>query len=252
MTSLENSEVTYALSSCYFRQIQWQTFVSVGDLPGHLNSDAPTMTGTKLDAVIGTLLTTMPGSNDQVFFYHGAEIIRPIELPNMSADQSPPNDFRSDDVRNFSTEKDVVNDIESLEEDETNFHPDSGNPPLFFRFTLDKKLASMTDILALKKSAILAAEVSVFDSSERKLPPSHVAVVSKLQNALNSFTSEQTLEKYRFVGRSLTQEILEEVIDNLPKTKHKSHEIPLDFYISRSNSLIAADNPTGNVLGQFA
>jgi len=241
ITSLQADEVEYALSSCSFTEVL-RTFVSVEDLSAHLSSHEQTMTGTKLGAVIGTLLQVVPGSNDEIFFYHGAEIACLDELTTNNTPDDVHDDFIADDVESFSVEQ-------TVEEGETCFPhrppPDSDNPPLFFRFTLDQKLVSFNEILTLKKSAMLAAQVSVFIQG-KKLPPSHAAVVSKLQNALNSFASEQTLEKFRYLGRSLTENDFKVVMGNVTKTKHHSLVMPLEFFISRSSLLVPADNPTGS------
>ncbi|KAL7542994.1 hypothetical protein ACHAXR_012278 [Thalassiosira sp. AJA248-18] len=258
ITSLEMNEVEYILSSCRFKEVL-HAFVSVDDLSDHLSSDAQTMTGSKLGSVIGTLLQIVPGSNDEIFFYYGAEIedsdeeaikIGPNNIHDLSLNDSH-DDFMAADVRSFPIEEDASDGMQSFDEVDDSIphrHPDSDNPPLFFRFTLgqDQEVASLNDILALKKSATLTARVSVFEETEKKLPPSHAIVVSKLQSALNSFASEQTLEKYRFLGRCMTEEDFKVAMQNIAKTNHHRAEISLDFFISRSNSLVAANNPSGS------
>jgi hypothetical protein len=50
-----------------------------------------------------------------------------------------------------------------LEEEEPNIKfLNMDNPPLFFRFTLNHKLIGFNELLALKKSGTIAAQVSVF------------------------------------------------------------------------------------------
>ena len=66
--SLQNDEVAYALSSLSFEE-SLRIFISVNDLSAHLNSDAQTVTGTKLCAVIKSMLMTVPGSDEQLFYY---------------------------------------------------------------------------------------------------------------------------------------------------------------------------------------
>jgi hypothetical protein len=48
------------------------------------------------------------------------------------------------------------------------------------------------------------------------------------------------------MGCLLTIEILEEVMLTLPKTKHKSFEIQVEIFISKSKSLITGDEVGGN------
>ncbi|KAL7554217.1 hypothetical protein ACHAWF_017632 [Thalassiosira exigua] len=227
ITSLRNDDVTYALSSCFFQK-SLQIFVSVDDLSAHLGSSVQTITGTKLAQVIGTLLQVVPG-DDNILFYHGA-IVDSLD--------------ESDDAESGHSEF-APQTFEGGEEE--NYCASGDNPPLFFRFMLDQQLVSLDDIRALKKSAMLAAEVSVFEA-RGNLPPSHVAVVSKLQIALESFSSEQILEKYRYMGRSLTDAAdFAVVMGNLTLTKQASAEFVLEFYVSRSNSMATTDSQSIDV-----
>lgn len=245
ITSLQHGEIAYALSSLVFVE-SLHTFVSVDDLSDHLSSDAQTMTGTKLVAVILTLLKVVPGSNGRLLFYYGHGDFEPA-LNDVLSDAH--DNFGGEDMAELSSERGASERAQSFH-DETD---ESGQTPMFFRFTLDDEQISLDEILTLKKSAALAAEVSVYQvpqsnltSAPRPLPPSHKYVNQKLQNALESFASEQSLEKYRFAGRSLTLDVLEEVQMKLTKTKHKSSCVPIEFFISKSKSLVAADNPTGS------
>jgi hypothetical protein len=63
---------------------------------------------------------------------------------------------------------------------------------------------------------------------------------------LNSFVVEQSLEKYRFFGNSLSQDDLSAIISSLPKTKHRSVNIPLSFFVPKTSRMIPASNPTGS------
>lgn len=181
-------------------------FVSIGDASAS-RPDAQNA-GTRLWAVLGNLLKIVPGSNDQIFFYFGSD-----------------ND-------------NSVNEASS--------RPNFDDPPLFFRFTLDGEPTTLRCILELGKSAILGAEVSIHSLTVNVLPRLHVAAISKLHIALNSFAAEQKLEQYRCMGRLLTEEICREVILDLPKTQHKSCELMLAFFSSKSDSLIPARESIGS------
>ena len=249
VNSLRLEEVDYALQSCIFKEILL-TSVSVDDISAHLSSSAQTMTGAKLAAVIGTLLQVVPGSHNYVFYYHGDDLDISDEssvIDNAHNDQSD-DEFMVGDAQAFSVEEDIPDDMQSIKDEGSilNHHQGSESPPLFFRLALDQDLVNLDGILAIKKSATLSAQVSVFESSGTKLPQSHAAVVSKLQSALNSFSSEQTLEKYRYLGRGLTEEDFKVVMRNVVGARHRSLEIPLTFFISRSNTLIAASTPSGS------
>ena len=231
IVSLQNDEVNYALSSLSFKE-SLQTFVSVEDLSDHLSEHSHTTTGRKLAQVIESLLRIVPGSNNRLFFYHGDDI-----------------DCSDESVAYSTVSPDAGFTVGSAEEDRFEKLGHKKNPPLFFRFTLDEQLVGMDEIMALKKSATLAAQVSVFQSPEEELelPPSHIAIVTKVQKSLDSFSAEQSLEKLRFAGRSLTDELLERVMSNLPQTNQlHSCEIPLHFFMSKSKSLVDTDNPTGS------
>ena len=232
--SLQNDEVAYALSSLSFEE-SLRIFISVNDLSAHLNSDAQTVTGTKLCAVIKSMLMTVPGSDEQLFYYCGDEIDSLDE--SESAFHSVPNNVVDPSLGNSR----------DLEEEEPNIkYSNIDNPPLFFRFTLDQEVVGFNDLLALKKSTTLAAQVSVFRKESIAWTVNN-NIVSKLYFLLSRFSSEQTLEKYRFMGCLLTVEILEEVMLTLPKTNHKTCEIQVEIFISKSNSLITVgDRLEGN------
>lgn len=234
ITWLHNDDVEYALSALTFRDCL-TTFISAGDL-----SAESVDTGIRLWAVIGNLLRVVPGSNDQLFFFYGDDYGTGVS-PSSIAPQSGVD-------RSFYDSQDDVGETSKLidEREIKQQRPTFDNPPLFFRFILDGELATLSDILTLNKCANLAAQVSVFISSDGILPQSHVASVSKLHTVLNSFAAEQKLQKYRFMRRSLTEEILRDVMLNLPMTQHKSCEMVLEFFSTKSDSLVPANDSAGS------
>jgi len=211
--SFQEGEIAHALSSLSFIT-SLQTLVTVDDISEHLGEHSHTTTGIKLGEVIESLLTIVPGSNGHLFFYNGDEI------DDSEADIDLI--IERDDGSASSIEEEV--------------------PPLFFRFTLDEELVSMNEILALKKTVVLAAQVS---GNSKSLPTTHSVVSSKIQHQLDSFEAEQVLEKLRYTGCLLTQDIIAQVMMNMSKTRHKSCEITLEFFMSQSQALVAADDLTG-------
>lgn len=229
--SLQSDDVAYAISTLSFHECL-SSFVTVGDQSASREC-AQNEIGTRLWTVIGSLLKIVPGSNEQIFFYHEGTCDRSHSVNRNHDDcckDNVPNDFQSND-----------------ESETTSLHPTFDDPPLFFRLTLDGELATPTSILELGKSVNLGAAVSTYSSSVGVLPLSHITAVSKLQILLNSFEAEQKLEQYRLMGCSLTEEICREVMLNfLPNSKHKSCEIMLEFYSSKADSLMPAHDFTGS------
>jgi len=246
-------DISHALQFCSFEEVL-QLPVSLDDLSMQLGSQVETMTGRKLLEVIQSLLRTIPGSSDDIFYFYVQDMPHINEF-DQDGVTSTPFDLHEvqDEFSGGHGENEFVNgnpaiDIVSyVDEIDPKRDKQEYEPPIFFRFTLDGKTASVQDILGLKRSVILTAEVSVFKKSERfSLPSLHTRVISQLRRALNSFSSEQVLEKYRFFGDSLSDDDYKIILRNMPLTKHYAFETPLVFFVSRSESLISASNPTGS------
>ena len=90
-------------------------------------------------------------------------------------------------------------------------------------------------------STSLEAQISVFDS-EKNLPPMHLAAILKLRRALTSFTVDQRLEKYRFMGDSLSKDDLRNIAEILPQTNHLSIDVSLSFYDAKANAIVTASD----------
>lgn len=65
---VNGQDVSYALAHCSFRMVL-KEFISLDDLSDNLCDRAETLTGKKLDELIGTLLSPLPESDGQVFYY---------------------------------------------------------------------------------------------------------------------------------------------------------------------------------------
>ncbi len=252
-STFTRDDISHSLQFCSFVEVL-QLPVSLDDLSLQLGSEVETMTGRKLLEVVLSLLRTVPGSCDDLFYFYSKEIPDIIGYDQEGVTSTPfdlehvQDEFSGGDVENEFVEGNTAIDMVPFGDEVDHKHSKQEfEPPIFFRFALDSKAATVQDILGLKRSVILTAEVSVFDKSERlSLPSLHTRVISQLRNALNSFSSEQVLEKYRFFGDSLTDDDFKVILRNMPLTKHYVFETPLVFFVSRSESLISASNPTGS------
>ena len=260
VTSFRSDEVSYAVSLFSFREVLHAS-IEIDDLTEQLPVDSETSTGQRLAELITSILTSVPGSDDTLFYYHseaGSDIDR-LDKAEVHAVTNRSNDLEHvfDDTHSFR-EDFAHSDEQSIggEEEEAETQSDSECSPLFIQFTTtdiggvgedDGALVSLKNIRALKRSAILTAQLSVFENPDEKgFPFTHTHVIRKLQHALNEFASEQTLDKYRYIGaESLTIEAFKIVMRNLSQSKHHVLTIPLTFYVTRASSMIKASDPTG-------
>lgn len=260
VTSFRSDELSYALSALSFKEVLHAS-ITLDDLTEQLPADSETSTGQRLAGLINTLLLPVPGSGDTIFYYHegeGSDIDSSCEAENRTA--QPKNDELDSLEENYSYCEELSHaddqSIVSVESDKADDLSESGCP-LYFQLIItdiddigtglkDEAPVSLKDIRALKKSATLTAQVSVFEKSSTMLPSTHTHVIRKLQQALNEFASEQMLDKYRYLGYdSLTTEDFKVIMRNLSQSKHFILEVPITFYVSRSTSMIKASDPTG-------
>ncbi|KAL3795130.1 hypothetical protein HJC23_007358 [Cyclotella cryptica] len=253
ISNVQNEEVNYAMNACSFKKVL-REFISLDDLSDQLSSNSETMTGIKLCELIEALLSPLPGSDGKVFYFNGdykpdgdvseESCDEPMDSGSLNSNDEDDVNVKGSDQNRLSRQSDDgESDIYSVGGGERDSLED--RPPLFFRLTLDGDAATQHHIRSLKKSSTLEASVSIFDN-KKMLPPMHIAVISKLRRALNSFVVEQSLEKYRFLGDSLSQEDLSAIMSILPKTNHRSVNISLSFFVPKTNRLIPASNPTGS------
>lgn len=260
VTSFSSDEVSYAVSLFSFREVLHAS-IEVDDLTEQLPVDSETSTGQRLAELITTILTPVPGSDETLFYYH-SEAGRDVDRSDKAEVHTVTNS--SNDLEQFledahSFREDFAHsDEQSIggENEEAETQSDSECSPLYIQFTTtdiggvgedDGTLVSLKNIRALKRSVLLTAQLSVFEHpNEKALPFTHTHVIRKLQHALNEFASEQTLDKYRYIGaESLTNEAFKIVMRNLSQSKHHVLTIPLTFYVTRASSMIKASDPTG-------
>eukprot|EP00985_Skeletonema_marinoi_P002148 scaffold875_cov121-Skeletonema_marinoi.AAC.1 len=260
VTSITSDEVSYAMSVFSFKEVLHAS-IELDDLSEQLPVDSETSTGQRLAELINTILTPVPGSDDTLFYYHGeagSDVGCSGEAEVHTATTSS-NDLEQFFEDTYSFCEDFAHlDNQSIDSDgkRADTKSDSDCSPLYFQFTItdmgdvgedDETPVSLKSIRALKRSAILTAQVSVFEHlDESTLPFTHTHVIRKLQHALNEFASEQTLDKYRYVGlESLTTDAFKIVMRNLSQSKHHVLKIPITFYVTKASSMIKASDPTG-------
>jgi hypothetical protein len=252
VTSIRSDEVSYAMSVFCFREVLHAS-ITLNDLTEQVHLDSETSTGQRLADLIDTILTPVPGSDDTVFYYHG-KAGSDLDCSGKAEAHIPITE--SNDLERFVEDySHADNQSIGSEGERADVQSDSDCSPLYFRFTItsmgdvggDENPVSLKDIRMLKRSAILTAQVSVFEHlDEKTLPLTHAHVTRKLQHALNEFAAEQTLDEYRYLGsESLATEDFKIVMRNLSQSKHHVLKIPITFYVSRSNSMIKASDPTG-------
>lgn len=128
-------------------------------------------------------------------------------------------------------------------------------PPLFMKFYLDDKPASIDAIECFDRNYTLNAYITIFDDLKRNnlkqraepdigtLPPVHAAVVTKLVSRLNSFEAEQRLENLRREGMTLSNiDIVKTCL--LEAENVVCISVPLHFYVAKTDSMLDASIPT--------
>eukprot|EP00536_Pseudo-nitzschia_multiseries_P007031 jgi/Psemu1/194486/e_gw1.157.96.1 len=215
----------------------------------------------KLLRSIKTILSPVPGDKHH-FFYSKAELLEVGEIESgdssVSVDDSSisgedlnTTDFNLTKVGGLILSKEE-HPIGGSHSDDLNTK-ESLNPPLFVRFHLDGKLATLQDLNGITKSSTLTVMVSIFDSdkdefvaspSSFKLPASHKNFVLEISSLLKSYIAERTLE--RFQNAELSDEILQIVRKCMAKIRSVvSFVIELYFFISQRDMMMPAAAPAG-------
>ena len=132
---------------------------------------------------------------------------------------------------------------------------ESLNPPIFVKFNLDGKIASLEDLTGITKSSMLTVTVSIFDSYKGKLdsspssfqlPLSHQGFALEIATLLKSYIAEQTLERLRNAHYSHSEENLQLVRKCMAKISSVvSFVIDIYFFISQRDMMVPAAAPAG-------
>ena len=134
----------------------------------------------------------------------------------------------------------------------------SVSQPIFVRFKLDGEVATTKDIQAITKSTNLSAEISVFKprgntsihndevGDGAQLPWSHQIVATELRALLKSHVAEETVERLRHRGLSISDADLKLVKKCLKKVRSVVlSSIEVFFYSSKTDSMVSASAPAG-------
>ena len=122
-------------------------------------------------------------------------------------------------------------------------------PPIFVSFVLNDEVASLSDISALDASSNLTAYLTIFEAREgnfgsgsvntaleqslSRLPELYNAVALQLMSKLESFVSEQALERLRHIGSSISDMDLKIAVKSLLEAENvASTKVPIDFYVA--------------------
>ena len=214
----------------------------------------------KLLISLKTIVRQVPG-DPYHFFYSGHSKIEILEVAENESGDSSDDDSSIFDVylkMNDTTgpkSDDVSNKGNHLAKgDSSESTQGSSEPPIFVRFNLDGKLASLQDLSKITKSSTLSVSVSIFKSHSEEidvvpppplqLPVSHQGFVLKISTLLKSYVAEQTLERLR--NTSYTEDNLQLVRKCIAKIRSVvSFVIEIYFFISQRDMMMPAAAPAG-------
>jgi hypothetical protein len=232
----------------------------------------------KLAQVILTVLRPVPG-NQQCSFYCGIGDVE--DGMRINANDSDDSLSSVDGESEVSGEQQSANFEDDLEADESRTHIlDDGltsldslsldgyrnaeagvsnlvSPPIFVKFTLDGKPATVRDIYSITKSTNLALHISVFESRMKltrgsgtayhpQVPWSHQTVGLEITALLKSYVAEQTIERLRHVGSSISDDDLKLVKTCLNRVRSVvSFSTDVYFYVSKTDLMVPSSAPAG-------
>ena len=149
-TDATDDDIAYALSYCSFQTVL-EEFIALDDLSDQLSCDVETMTGIKLHDRIAALLSPLPGSNCEVFYYCGDDPIDCVDLDESNIAAVEPRFSSSAEIEQSRLSK-ISSDGESdVISQDGESHSTAEQCPLFFKISLDKNAASLQHIRAVKK-----------------------------------------------------------------------------------------------------
>lgn len=211
--------------------------------------------GVSLFRVIESILRPVPG-DEYCFFYSGSI---PKQDENLEANFEP---FLDDEDHHHDSASDSDGESETqgrlFQQDENfklsgPFELDSvWTPvifPIFVRFSIDGKLATVRELSMLDGKLRLAAQLSLFKhdhlrqrrfaGSQKYLPWSHRYVATELRTHLDSYVAERTMERLRHV-QSVEDVDLGIVKKCLRKARNVVSSVIDLFFVSKSDVLAHA------------
>ena len=205
----------------------------------------------KLVALFRRDFTPVPGASPYMYF-HGDEsrVVAEYRQDNeysISGASSVWNEASADEDSEFG-EDEFSNDID--ESDVALQFYDSvlkNRAPIFIFFTINNVPMSLSDIEAVMEPFTLSVFIAIFDV-DKSNSELQLAVASMLKCQLRSYIAEQTLEELLQVAkkRGLKGVIPQRVQRCLSESNNIAViEIPLQFYIPQTQSIIDASTSTG-------
>lgn len=203
--------------------------------------------GEKLVRVLSPVIREIPGEK-YLYFFMMDDI---VEVSGDSSVFISSDDSVGDDASDFSQNSDDGG-TKIAEETDVNLVTDdaildeSSSAPVFVRFLLDDLQASMSDLTNLRRSAKLVALITVYGSNPKALPLSHRTPANKIKLLLNAYVAEQTLERLRRFGPSISPDELRLARKCLRKAQDVlTSTVVLLFYSSTVDSIVSVSVPAG-------
>lgn len=274
--SFEEGDFAEVLSVCKFVEV---ASVLIPAVPPATDTETVREDESKLAQVVRTLLRPVPG-NQQCLFYCGTGDVE--ELMRINANDTYSLSSVDGESEAYGEEQ-SANGEDDLEADENRTHSlDDGlisvdsysasldadldaepgvsnlvSPPIFVKFTLDGKPATVRDIYSITKSTNLALHISVFESSMKltrgsetayhpQIPWSHQTVGLEITTLLKSYVAEQTIERLRHVGSSISNDDLKLVMTCLNRVRSVVlFSTDVYFYVSKTDLMVPSSAPAG-------
>ncbi|CAB9512295.1 seizure threshold 2 [Seminavis robusta] len=288
--SFHTDDLDRVLGVCDFVQV---ASVLVGGVPtGTSDSDVVNEGESKLQELIFTILGEVGGyqGGDYTLFYYkrgGEEVLKLDEqeteslstfdeldaMGNVELEEEDPDNDRL--TRSIDDNSATV-DFASRSDDGYERQPGTGEdharghdtnapsdikellaPPVFVRFTLDGKAATLNDLSLITKSSNLEAHLSIFLKDGQKssnkvveqqsqLPAFHGKVALELVALMNAYVAEQTLERLRHFGQELREDDLKVVKSCLLGARNVIRSrIEVFFYSTKIDAMVPALAPAG-------
>jgi hypothetical protein len=215
----------------------------------------------KLVRLIQTILTQVPG-DDECLFYSGTEFHD--ETFHLSDDESGPSlevgDVSVGDSQESPDAEGFLDLSTLLTTDDDAMIKNTGTylttVPIFVRFKVNGEIVPFPALNTIEKSSTLSAEVSICRSQLQpaasvgvhvlNLPLVHQAVGSELNILLKWYVAEQTIERLRRQGSSISQDDLKVVQKCMKRVQSTiSFSIEVFFYIPKMDIMVPASAPAG-------
>jgi len=277
--SFDPDDLNMALNACEFVEV---ASVMVGSEPvDEVDSAAGDVHDSKLMELLFTVMGQVNGyknnAEEALFFYKLTEQEEEEVYTFGDEDTDSLSEFRGSDVdiadimEDESESGELSTALESairsddledgVDHDDTALLSSAKSrlwPPVFVRFTLDGKNASIADLSSVEKASNLAMHLSVFRGdikiaksrhathSGQLLPDVHSRVALKVTSLLNAYVAEQTLERLRHFGRSLTEDDLRVVKSCLRGARNVlTSKTEVYFYSAKVDTMVLASAPAG-------